>query len=181
MSFEVDLDSLLNEFYSDRPQQDTHLQLGTFDRIDEAPSPYNDLLNHNHHMTVTVEAFHGESVNVSIHRHQQHDNKYCREITLVTEQSKKIVQYGIVRLNKTALVDRVWRQIESGEIPLGRVLIENNVLRDVKIEQLWAIKAGPCLAEKMHAVIGQTFYGRTAIIHCDGVSAIELLEIVSTA
>lgn len=185
MSVEVDLGSLLDEFYghiSSSPaddQQGSHLQLGTFDCVDEVPSPYDGLLNHNHHMTVTIEAFYDEKVNVSVHRHHQHESLYSREITLVTEQSKKIVQYGIVRLKKSLLAEPVWQRIESGEVPLGRVLIESDVLRDVKLQQLWGIKAGPCLAEKLHSVIGETFYGRTAIIYCDGKPAIELLEIVS--
>lgn len=185
MSVEVDLESLLDEFYgglSSQAAEDEHgghLQLGTFERVDEVPSPFDGLLDHNHHMTVTVEGFYDEPVSVSVHRHHQHESLYSREITLVTEQSKKIVQYGIVRLNISALADPVWQRIESGEVPLGRVLIENNVLRDVKLQQLWEIKAGPCLAEKMHSVIGETFYGRTAMIYCDGIPAIELLEIVS--
>ena len=181
----VDLASLLDEFYSEvsgeTAEHDTgrHLQLGMFHPVEKVPSPYDDLLDHNHHMTVTVEAFHRDSVNVSVHRHLLQGDSYSREITLVTEGSKKIVQYGIVRLKTSTLAEPVWRRIESGEVPLGRVLIENNVLREVRLQQLWEIKAGPCLAEKMHSVIGQTFYGRTAIIRCDGVPAIELLEIVS--
>ncbi|KAA1259415.1 hypothetical protein LF1_19470 [Rubripirellula obstinata] len=185
MSSEVDLESLLDEFYGGdlveiaKDDQGSHLQLGTFDRVSDVPAPYDGLLNHHHHMTVTVEAFHKEKVNVSVHRHHINGRHYTREITLVTELSKRFVQYGIVRIDMSALADPVWKQIESGEIPLGRVLIENEVLRDVEMQQLWKIQAGPCLAEKLHSVIGETFYGRTAMIHCDGNPAIELLEIVS--
>jgi chorismate-pyruvate lyase len=185
MSTEVDLVSLLDEFYGDIAGDFTsdgqlgHSQLGTFTRVDQVPAPYDKLLDHDQHMTVTVEAFHKEPVNVSVHRHNQHDNYYSREITLVTRQSKRIVQYGIVRLSMSAFDEPVWQKIESQQIPLGRVLIENNVMRHVQLQQLWEIKAGPCLAEKMHAVIGQTFYGRTALIYCDGNPTIELLEIVS--
>jgi chorismate-pyruvate lyase len=185
MSFEVDLGSLLDEFYGDfsgnvaEENRGSHLQLGTFIPVGDVPGAYDNLLNHHHHMTVTIEAFYKEKVDVSVHRHRQGGDYYSREITLVTEHSKRIVQHGIVRIDISALAEPVWKRIESGETPLGRVLIENEVLRDVEMQQLWEIKAGPCLAEKLHSVIGETFYGRTAMIHCDGKPAIELLEIVS--
>ena len=173
---EVHLEELLDEFYCDPA---SHGQLGTFAKASDIPEPFNRLLNHNKHMTVTVEAFHGESVSVNVHRHHVRENWYSREITLVTDETKRIVQYGIVRLNISALAPPVWHQIESQDMPLGRVLIEHNVLREVQLCQLWCVQAGPCLAEKMHRVIGQTFYGRTALIYCDGEPAIELLEIVT--
>ena len=177
---DVDLNVLLDEFYASVDGESaSHGQLGTFRCVETVPPPFDGLLDHNHHMTVTVEAFHKEPVTVTVHRHMKHDDFYCREITLATEQSKRIVQYGIVRLTIAALKPPVWQRIESREVPLGRVLIEHNVLRDVQLQQLWEIKAGPCLAEKMKSVIGDTFYGRTALIHCDGLPAIELLEIVA--
>jgi chorismate-pyruvate lyase len=130
-------------------------------------------------MTVTVESYYGESVDVLVHRTDRKDNWYSREITLVTSQSRRIVQYGIVRLNIDTLETEVWQQIESEEVPLGRVLIQHNVLREVELCELWKINAGPCLAAMLHRSIGEAVYGRTALIHCDGEPAIELLEIVA--
>lgn len=172
----VELTELLEEFYA---APSTHSQLGQFEQAKYVPEPFNALLNHSGHMTVTVEQFHGENVDVHVHRHHQSDQWYSREITLVTQRSKRIVQAGIVRLNIHALSPGVWQQIESRQIPLGRVLIEHQVLREVQLCQLWKIQAGPCLADLMHKVIGEMFYGRTALIYCDGEPAIELLEIVS--
>ncbi|TWT51222.1 hypothetical protein Pla22_39990 [Rubripirellula amarantea] len=173
---QVDLSELIEQFYG--PPLDFS-QLGTFTAVSSVPSPYDQLLDHNEHMTVTVEAFHGEPVDVHVHKHELHDNWYSREITLVTQSSRRIVQYGIVRLNTKELAEPVWRKIESREIPLGRVLIEHNVLREVQLCGLWKVIAGPCLADKMHQAIGETMYGRTALIYCDGQPAIELLEIVA--
>ena len=86
--------------------------------------------------------------------------------------------YGIVRLNIDALDPVVWERIESQTVPLGRVLIEHNVLREVQLCELWEITAGPSLAKCAHVEQGQVVYGRTALIYCDGEHAIELLEIV---
>tara|TARA_R110002049_G_scaffold2750_2_gene21409 strand:+ start:117716 stop:118291 length:576 start_codon:yes stop_codon:yes gene_type:complete len=172
----VKIETLLDQFYGRPPG---YQQLGDFASADEVPPPYDSLLDHNEHMTVTVESHYGEPVDVVVHQTVRQDNWYSREITLVTSNSRRIVQYGIVRLNIDALEPEVWQQIESQEIPLGRVLIEHNVLREVELCELWKVKSGPCLASLLHLSIGQTVYGRTALIYCDGEPAIELLEIVA--
>ncbi len=172
----VKIETLLDEFYG-APMD--HSQLGEFESVQHIPEPYNSLLNHQHHMTVTVESHCGESVNVHVHRCQRDRNWYSREITLVSSETNRIVQYGIVRLDIGALDDEVWRQIEAEQVPLGRVLIEHNVLREVELCGLWSVKAGSSLAGLMKLGIGDQLYGRTALIHCDGVPAIELLEIVA--
>lgn len=178
---QVEIKELLNQFY-DQPVG--HAELGEFSSLDFVPAPYDSLLDHNAHMTVTVESHYGESVDVVVHRCQTNTEAngkqwYAREITLVTSQSKRIVQYGIVRLNIAALAPEVWQQIESQQIPLGRVLIQHNVLREVQLCGLWQVKAGPSLAKRMSLNVGDRLYGRTALIYCDGAPAIELLEIVT--
>jgi chorismate-pyruvate lyase len=159
-------------------------QLADFEAVDSVPTPYDQLLDHNAHMTVTVESHYGELVDVHVHRCQTTKDSagkfwYGREITLVTSQSKQIVQYGIVRLNIESLAPEVWQLIESQQVPLGRALIQHNVLREVQLCGLWKVLAGVSLAGLMHLSIGSVLYGRTALIYCDGAPAIELLEIVS--
>lgn len=172
----VDIEELLDEFYDDPVG---HSQLGQFVPQASVPEPYDSLLDHHKHMTVTVESHYGQKVDVHVHRCTRKGDWYSREITLATTESRKIVQYGIVRLNTTALDQEVWQQIESQKIPLGRVLIEHNVLREVQLCGLWQVHAGPSLAALMRLRIGDLLYGRTALIYCDNVPAIELLEIVS--
>ncbi len=173
---EVDLQHLLQTFYHDVSGTPA---LGTFEAIDNAPEPYNSLLNHHKHMTVTVEAHYGQSVDVVVHRTARNGVWYSREITLVTSTSRRIVQYGIVRIKTDDLEPQVWKEIESEQTPLGRVLIEHDVLREVQLCQLWKVRCGQCLATMLHQTIGTTAYGRTALIYCDGEPAIELLEILT--
>ena len=176
----VKIEELLSEFYS---AESGFQQLGNCVSTTTLTQPYDDLLNHQAHMTVTVESHHGEKVDVVVHRHHRRSDAsgdwYAREITLETRETRKTVQYGIVRLNVAALAPEVWRRIESRQTPLGRVLIENNVLREVHLCELWEVKAGPALAELLKVEPGQVVYGRTALIYCDGEPAIELLEIVA--
>lgn len=175
----VKIEALLGEFYD---PSDDYAELGRCHSTQDLPSPYRELLDHNAHMTVTVEAHHGDKVNVVVHRNHRHvsgiDDWYVREITLTTRSSGKVVQYGIVRLNVNALAPEVWKRIESQETPLGRVLIEHNVLREVQLCELWQFQCGTELAKFLDLNLGDTVYGRTALIYCDGEPAIELLEIV---
>ena len=62
----------------------------------EMPQPYRGLLVHEHHMTVTVEAYHGGPVDVRILDRRQDGSDYARKILLVHQATGKIVQFGIV-------------------------------------------------------------------------------------
>lgn len=172
----VNLDRLVHTFYHDVSGSRA---LAAFEAVESAPEPYDRLLNHNEHMTVTVESHYGQSVDVVVHRTTREGVWYAREITLVTSESRQIVQYGIVRLKTDAVAPAVWQEIEEQKTPLGRVLIEHNVLREVQLCGLWHVQCGQCLASLMHQVIGSIAYGRTALIYCDGEPAIELLEILA--
>lgn len=177
---DVKIETLLAEFYD---RATGFSQLGDCSSTADLPSPYNELLNHHAHMTVTLESHHADKVDVIVHRHHRRTDVdgdwYVRESTLNIHSTGKVVQYGIVRLNVAALAPDVWERIDSRQTPLGRVLIEHNVLREVQLCELWKIQAGPALAESLNIRVGDTVYGRTALIYCDGEPAIELLEIVS--
>ena len=177
---DVNIETLLAEFYDPETGFD---QLGKYTSTLELPSPYNELLNHHKHMTVTVESHYGDKVDVVVHRHHRNRDDfgdwYAREITLKLQSSGKVVQYGIVRLNVAALDPKVWARIEARQTPLGRVLIEHHVLREVQLCELWKIQAGSELAKLLDAEVGDTVYGRTALIYCDGEPAIELFEVVA--
>jgi chorismate-pyruvate lyase len=172
----IEIEILLDEFYA---APIGHSQLGEFEAVNSVPAPYDSLLDHHEHMTVTVESHYGQRLGVHVHRCVKEGNWYSREITLVTSHSRRIVQYGIVRLDTSTLQPEVWTEIESRHIPLGRVLIDHDVLREVQMCELWRVQAGPSLASLMHLRIGDVLYGRTALIFCDGAPAIELLEIVA--
>ena len=71
------------------------------------------------------------------------------------------------------------REILSEIKPLGRVLIEHNVLREVQLASLYRVMPGPALCELFALADPLATYGRTAFIYCDGYPAVELLEIVA--
>jgi chorismate-pyruvate lyase len=143
------------------------------------PLAYQTLLAHQNHMTVTVEHFHHSPVDVRVLATRLADDHYSRKILLSRQSDGKVVQFGIVRLDFRYLSTAVRQAIESQTTPLGRILIEYNVLREVHLSHLWRVEAGPDLANLFAIAPGTVTYGRTAIIDCNGEPAVELLEIVA--
>lgn len=156
-------------------------QLGEFREIEsrEVPEPYRRLLAHDEHMTVTVEAEYGEPVDVSVLTVHTTATHYSRKIVLHRRSNRQVVLFGLVRLNVSFLGEDVRREIESQGTPLGRILIEHNVLRHVKLLSLWRVDAGPELRDHFGLPSLDICYGRTALIYCNGVPAVELLEVVT--
>jgi hypothetical protein len=155
--------------------------LGEFEEVASGslPSPYGELLDHHEHMTVTVERFHGCPVNVQVLDLRTTKTHYSRKIALTRQSDGRVVQFGIVRLCLDFLEPPVRAEIESQSAPLGRVLIKHNVLREVQLISLWKVAAGEELASLFSCDADAVTYGRTALIYCNGVPAVELLEIVA--
>jgi len=169
----AELDKLVGLFHANTAE------LGQFNPVpaDSMPEPQRSLLNHERHMTVTVEKFHSAPVSVEVLQEQQTRQAYSREICLRRASDRKIVQYGIVLLDFRHLDPPIQDEIEGHAKPLGRILIEHQVLRQVKLLALYEIEPTELLKSKI-AADADLLYGRTAIIYCDHEPAIELLEIV---
>ena len=174
-SAKVELDSLLGIFFEDPSS------LAGFTEVtaDQIPEPFQALLNHDAHMTVTVEKYHSSQVDVQVLQTEKAGATYAREILLCRQTDQQVVQYGIVRLNFEHLGKHVQQEIESQQMPLGRVLIDHDVMRQVKLLSLYEVKPGPALVEALRIEAAATCFGRTAMIFCDDQPAIELLEIVT--
>jgi chorismate-pyruvate lyase len=174
---QVELAELLDLFYEHAAA------VGEFLEVEptEVPPLTRSLLNHEQHMTVTVERFHRCAVDVRVLRFKQTEEWYAREIVLERTTDRGVVQYGIVRLNLSLLADSVRNEILAADKPLGRVLIEHDVLRSVRLLSLQRIVAGPVLKEALGIEEGTVCYGRTAVIFCDEQPAIQLLEVVPAA
>lgn len=170
-----DLDTLVGLFYAN-PDELGQLEMVT---AGEMPPAHQTLLAHNAHMTVTVERFHASTVSVQVMQTRVSQSHYARKILLTRDSDGRVVQFGIVRLDFGYLEPAVQREIESEQTPLGRILIEHNVLRQVELVALWKVTPGEDLRKLCGLAPGQVIYGRTALIHCNGEPAVELLEIVT--
>ena len=170
-----DLPTLAGLFYT-YPED-----IGDFHEVTaaELPAPYDRLLAHDGHMTESVEAFHGCSVDVEVVATHVTATHYARKSLLRRQTDRRVVQFGIARLTFEFLSDDVRREIESEGIPLGRVLINHNVMRHVQLFALWRLEAGADLRSLFGLEKPTEVYGRTALIYTNGEPAVELLEILA--
>ncbi len=154
--------------------------LGEFHRIlpAELPDDYRRLLEHDGHMTITLEEYHGCRVHLEVLRSDLVDQAYVRKIVLRRANDQRVVLFGVVRLNLDLLPPQAVVEIQDESKPLGYVLIEHDILREVERLASWRIRTRTELRDLFGHAQSETLYGRTAIIHCNGVPAIELLEIV---
>jgi chorismate-pyruvate lyase len=173
--FLPDLDELRSQFYAD-PQR-----LGEFVAVEsrELPPYARRLLDHEHHMTVAMESFHGSPVRVHVLEVRRIPPYYSRKIVLHRTSDDRIVQFGLVRLNFDLLTPAVRQEIEAETTPLGRVLIQHHVLRQVHLGRLWRVSPGADLRAVLGLKDAEYLWGRTAMIDVDGQGAVELLEIVA--
>jgi hypothetical protein len=153
-----------------------------FARADHIPSsltpePYKMMLVHDHHMTVTMETYHRSPVEVRVLAQRQDGDVYARKILLLKQGTDAVVQFGIVRFNLNYVTDAVRREIIAGQTPLGRILINHNVLRHIDLGAILEIAAGPGLAQLLKMPEGAVTYGRLATIFCNRQPAVDLLEI----
>lgn len=153
-----------------------------FGRVDHVaaaltPEPYKTLLVHDEHMTVTMEKYCDTPVEVRILEWKLEEDVYSRKIVLVKRGTDRVVQFGIVRFNLQYVTQPVRDEILKGETPLGRVLIDHNVLRHIDVGALLKIELGPALAEHLNSTTGAVTYGRLATIFCNKQPAVDLLEV----
>jgi chorismate-pyruvate lyase len=169
-----DLRSLLSLFPSTA-------DLLEYERVpaDEVPEPYRSLLVHHDHMTTTVEAHHGELVNVAILERRQERDSYARKILLTLQGGGTVVQFGIMRIQLRYCSEAVQQEIVAGQAPLGRILINHDVLRRIEPTAFLRIIPGPAMMEWFGLSRPKPTYGRLAYIFCNGKPAVELLEIVA--
>jgi hypothetical protein len=141
------------------------------------PEPYKTLLVHDIHMTVTMEKYHGCPVDVHVIDRRLDGDVYARKILLTRHGTNSVVQFGLVRFDFQYVTEAVKKEIISEQIPLGRVLINHTVLRQVDLNAILKLTAGPAMAKYLQMPIGAVTYGRIATIFCNQKPAIDLLEV----
>lgn len=141
----------------------------------EMPEPYRTLLAHGEHMTVTVERFHGDAVDVQVLESHIYGRLYVRKILLLLRQSRRVVQFGAVEVDLDCLPAAASEEILSERKPLGRVLIEHDVLRSIEpigfFRTTWL--------QSWSRTATSSTYGRLGIIWSGGKQAVRVAEILT--
>lgn len=147
------------------------------------PEPARGLLDHTSHMTVAMERLHGTPLGLRVVARARDAGGtnpwYAREILLLAP-SGAVVQYGIVRIDLSHVDAATAAAVRGARLPLGRVLIDAGLLREVHAVALLEVEPGPRLAALFgpEPAAPETTYGRVAEISLGGHPAVELLEIL---
>ena len=141
------------------------------------PEPYKTMLVHDHHMTMAMETHHRCSVDVRVLDRQLTGTEYARKIQLLKQGTESVVQFGIIRFHLEYVTEAVRDEVIAGQTPLGRILINHNVLRHIDLGAILEITAGPGLARYLPMSVGEVTYGRLATIFCNRQPALDLFEI----
>lgn len=168
-----ELHALTSVFPTDLPlfRQAVHIPSST------TPEPYRTMLVHEHHMTLAMEQYHGGPATVEVLDRKLEGDVYSRMILLRKPMTEEPIQFGLVRFNFQYVTGPVREEILAEQIPLGRVLIQHNVLRHIDLGAILEVSAGPGLARLLQMPEGALTYGRLATIFCNRQPAVDLLEI----
>jgi len=166
----------LYALFPDSPDRSTAVEVPA----EDVPQPYHRLLVHTHHMTVTVERFYDTPVDVRMLTCRRTGNEYARKIRLtLKDDPKRVVQFGLVRINLGVCPDPVRNAIVEGKTPLGRVLIQHDMLRRIEPIAFLRVTLSPTIAEWFHVPPGAETYGRLGVIYTGDRPAVEVLEILA--
>ena len=143
------------------------------------PDPYHRLLVHTHHMTVTVEEFYGGPVDVRVLASRRAGDEYARKIVLALRDGGRVVQFGLVRIDLGACTPAVRAAIVEGKTPLGRVLIEHDMLRRIEPTAYLRCRLSARMAGWFGCSPGAESYGRLGVIYTGDKPAVEVLEVLA--
>ena len=135
------------------------------------------LLAHQEHMTVALETFHKSLVSVKVLDEWRDEASYARTSVLSRQSDGAVVQFGIMRIWLGDLPADAQQEITSKKSPLGRVLIEHNLLREVELISLWQIQPAAVLKRCLQLTSYNPIFGRSAQILVDERPTVQLLEI----
>lgn len=148
---------------------------------DEMPETYRRLLVHTEHMTTTLNEFHGRPVTLDVLKDHLEGDDYRREIVLHLQDTGRVVELGIVRLDLGVTDAEVRTEILARKTPLGDILVRHRVLR--RIDPKWYLRfsgESPIL-EYFQEDQPEEVFGRVGIIYFHEKPAVELLEVVTDA
>jgi hypothetical protein len=142
------------------------------------PEPYHSLLVHPHHMTATLETFWNSRIAVHVINSWQDKDSYTRLIYLTETKQNRTVEYGAVNLNLSACEPAVRNAILDRQTPLGRILIDNGVLTEIRCRCFFAMKPTAEQQKTFNIASDGVLYGRFADVDFNGENAMTLLEVM---
>jgi len=143
------------------------------------PQPYRDLLVHDRDMTPTLEAFHGEPVQLRVVSRESAAGILFREVVLVCIESARPVEYGAIRIRLDGFGTSAQDLIREGLVPLGTILKQENVAHLCNPQRYLRVDPDQVVAEALQLDGREPVYGRHNLISGrDGRVLAEMVEIL---
>ena len=173
--FEVDPLFPLSELLEgERPELLQLLEVGE----GPMPQPYRRLLVHDSDMTSTLERYHREPAGLEELRRDRRGMELWREVLLVGQRSRRIMEYGAIRIDLSSFdSDPRWAILE-GRQPLGAILADHRVVYRSRPSRFFAVAS----TRRLESLLGldgpSTLYGRQNVLLGERGTLAEVVEIL---
>lgn len=143
------------------------------------PQPYRDLLVHVRDMTPTLEAFHGEPIQLRVVSRESASGILFREVVLVSAASARPVEYGAIRIRLDGFGGPAQDLILEGVLPLGTILRREKVPHRSDPRRYLRVQPDRVVAQALELRVREPLYGRhNRISGEDGGVLAEMVEIL---
>ncbi len=143
------------------------------------PEPQFELLVHDHDMTPTLEAHHGDRITLDSRQVVRNGTIYAREVLLKLVSSGRVVEYGASRIHLDTFPDNVQEVLLEGKTPLGTIMNEYGVPHLSRPERFLQIDAGKVMREAFGLEGAEILYGRQNVVrNPQGRPMYEVIEIL---
>lgn len=169
--------ALLGDFYDalpDRPAIEA-----TFVPGDTIPQPQRSLLVHFDDMTSTLARHYGEPIALKVLQRQQGPHWYRRHIVLETENSRRPIEYGAMRILLPLLSEAARLDVVAARTPLGAILARHGLAYRHCPGGFFKIRSNRLIEQSFGLPASQWLYGRCNCMS-DGVGRVvaEVVEVL---
>ena len=147
----------LDEFYALAKRE-----LPLIDQVEggDVPEPYRQLLVHTTDMTPTLEKFHEERIYLNVISRQTRGDFYFREVILLTQRTRKPVEFGAIKINLGLFPPPARRLILEEQEPLGSILSDFKIPHSSKPKAFLRIEADAFIKGALQISGKHVLYGR---------------------
>jgi hypothetical protein len=147
----------LDEFYALAKRE-----LPAIEQIDgeEVPPPFHQLLVHTNDMTPTLEKLYGERIYLNVISRQTRGDFYFREVILLTQRTRRPVEFGAIKINLAFFPSGARRLILEEQEPLGTILSDFKIPHSSRPKAFVRIQADGFIKGALQLSGDQVLYGR---------------------
>ena len=142
------------------------------------PEPYRRLLVGFHDMTPTLEAFHGERLNLRV-LERQHDGDAYRRLVVLTKEAGQPVEFGAILIDLSCLTAAAREMVLEGQRPLGSVLALFGIEHASRPHAFIRVTSGPFINGALGLPGPHDLYGRRNVLSTpDNRTLADIVEIL---